>query len=849
MLKKILQFFKKSEKVIIDRSHIKATPERNFYHPVFVLLFTLAVIASMWQYCHAGMTILILSLILPLAALCYVPYRYIGFTFRFLVQVFVFTAVTAWCFYAVKKGLISDKISLVVLGCTGVSFLMGRRKRDYGYLFVISTLLMIYGALLGRLLYLYLFTGYFLGCIIIFYGNRLINISGEFELEKPEKKGRPVIVFPYAVHIFLTFFFALSVFFLLPKLPTETKGFVEVSFHTEKESFASEDLQKWLSRKDTKKIYDPKGPFISDGKFADVISKNAVNEANIKNVPGTKDGNGAGNMDGGTPGQDLLFSVSSPLKLYHIGRIYNIYDGKKWQLSKKLIRRKAPSPSSSQVMPLYTDVEVRYYVEKFLSPTLFAPYYPVDFSLSSWKSQSMGQDIFGAKLSPRQNVDLPFLYKVNVRLYQFDKMPPSAVSKGDKGKKGAKGKKEKKLLRFLEPGSVRDYLSLPKKKISKRLRKFTGDLVRDRKESYTRALIIRDHLRNNYPYKQFPGKVPPGKESVDYFIFELKEGHCEYFASAMVIMSRIAGIPSRLVTGYSPGNYNTLINRFEVFEYHAHAWAQLYFPEHGWLTFDATPQGHVISRTTPAGIGSLRDPFGDDWRITPPELASSNRAYVTRKIEEAIREQEKKREEIENAMTKLLQREELVQEKKKPGIIHKKKLKKAPLSLKEKVRRLFRDWRRGCLKFLKSLPGQFRKYAGEIIFITLGLLFTGFLLFGGVRLLKRVLMMGKMNRCFARADDPDLDPGERIRSLYFAVRIMLVLAGYPRKNNMELLAYAGEIGKIDPAAGEALQRLFVVFYHQEYGGREPGEILAESLVFEIQQIREVFQQKAGKGVF
>ena len=697
MLNMIRKFLQSDKKVIVDCSHLRTTPERNFFHPVFVLLFTLAVIASMWQYSHAGMTLLILSLILPVAVLCYVPYKYIGLTFRFALQVLIFAAITAWGFYAVKKGLISDKITLVILGYAGISFLMGRRKRDYGYLFVISTVLMIYGALLARLLYLYLFAGYFLGCIIIFYGNRLINISGDFELPGPVSKKRPKVVFPYMGHLFFTLLFALVVFFLLPKLPTETKGLIEVSFHTEKESFAPEDLQKWLSRKDTKKIHDPKGQFVADGVFVDALSANAAKEANIRGVTSKKEGAGAGDPAGGQPGNALLFSVSSPLKLYHIGRVYNRYDGRNWRLDRALSNRKLRTAGKNEVMPLHTDIEVRYYVEKFISPTLFAPYLPIEYDMSHWQNVSISQDIFGARLAPRQSINMPFRYKVSVRQFLFSKKNPAA---GEKGKKG------KKTLLWVEPGRPEHYLSLPSKKISKRLRKFTMDLVKDHKGNYAKAIAIRDHLRKNYPYKQNAGKVPPKKESVDHFIFELKEGHCEYFASAMAVMARIAKIPSRLVTGYSPGNYNTLVNRFEVYEYHAHAWTQLYFPEHGWLTFDATPPGQVVSRTTPAGIGSLRDPFGDEWRITPPELASSNRSYVEKKIEEALMEEEKKKDEYKNALARIVERGELQEQKTGKKAVVKKKLKKAPPTLKAKIRSFFRNWTQRSLCRISYLWGR-----------------------------------------------------------------------------------------------------------------------------------------------
>jgi transglutaminase-like putative cysteine protease len=66
-------------------------------------------------------------------------------------------------------------------------------------------------------------------------------------------------------------------------------------------------------------------------------------------------------------------------------------------------------------------------------------------------------------------------------------------------------------------------------------------------------------------------------------------GHCEYFATAMVILARAAGIPARYVTGYLQGERNRFSRRFVVRQSDAHAWAEVYFPGAGWVTFDATP--------------------------------------------------------------------------------------------------------------------------------------------------------------------------------------------------------------------------------------------------------------------
>jgi hypothetical protein len=73
------------------------------------------------------------------------------------------------------------------------------------------------------------------------------------------------------------------------------------------------------------------------------------------------------------------------------------------------------------------------------------------------------------------------------------------------------------------------------------------------------------------------------------FLFDIRKGHCEYFASSMAVMLRSIGIPARLVNGFRAGEYNSLGNNWIVRQYHAHSWVEAYFPPYGWIEFDPTP--------------------------------------------------------------------------------------------------------------------------------------------------------------------------------------------------------------------------------------------------------------------
>jgi hypothetical protein len=98
-----------------------------------------------------------------------------------------------------------------------------------------------------------------------------------------------------------------------------------------------------------------------------------------------------------------------------------------------------------------------------------------------------------------------------------------------------------------------------------------------------------------------------GQEPLADFLFNIREGHCEYFATAMAIMLRSQGIASRVVNGFQTGEYNDAAGAFIVTQKEAHSWVEVYFPETGaWVTFDPTPAaGRNLSAQESANSGNL----------------------------------------------------------------------------------------------------------------------------------------------------------------------------------------------------------------------------------------------------
>jgi hypothetical protein len=92
---------------------------------------------------------------------------------------------------------------------------------------------------------------------------------------------------------------------------------------------------------------------------------------------------------------------------------------------------------------------------------------------------------------------------------------------------------------------------------------------------------------------------------VEYFLFDLKQGYCDYFASAMVVLLRAQGIPARLATGYVAGKFDNNTRKFVVTEEEAHSWPEVYFPGYGWMAFEPSGYRPPIVRPEESSASAL----------------------------------------------------------------------------------------------------------------------------------------------------------------------------------------------------------------------------------------------------
>lgn len=130
------------------------------------------------------------------------------------------------------------------------------------------------------------------------------------------------------------------------------------------------------------------------------------------------------------------------------------------------------------------------------------------------------------------------------------------------------------------------YLQLPER-LSPKVAELAAKVVEGRETSYDEAMAIEAWLRSDFQYTLTPDSR--GDAPLEDFLFRTRAGHCEYFASAMVVLLRTRGIPSRLVNGFAGGVFNDFGGYWVVAQKDAHSWVEVFFPKEGWVRFDPTP--------------------------------------------------------------------------------------------------------------------------------------------------------------------------------------------------------------------------------------------------------------------
>jgi protein-glutamine gamma-glutamyltransferase len=304
----------------------------------------------------------------------------------------------------------------------------------------------------------------------------------------------------------------------------------------------------------------------------------------------------SGDASGATSNVDLHFRgrlgdapvmyVRTGVPAYWRGLVFDTYSNGSWTASSSVTRNVNPYVPSRLLPPepagsLGTFVQVFHILRPL--PGVLDAAYPIQSLYAPFGT--LRQDAYGTfhtpvPLSPGQTYSvvsyLPNLSPAVLRAAEMPSTEPLPTAAGV----------------YLEADGL-----------SSRARSLASQVTSGASNEYDIVLALTNYLQHNYHYSLQLSPVPAGRDPVDWFLFDAKTGYCEQFASAETLMLRSLGIPARLATGYSTGDYNAVLDQSVVREKDAHAWVEVWFADHGWVPVDPTPGVPPVAAAT----------FPDHW--------------------------------------------------------------------------------------------------------------------------------------------------------------------------------------------------------------------------------------------
>lgn len=816
----------------VKKDEVLKRPKGMPLHWLYFIFYGLSMSAALWQHAEPTLTIVLLALILPSAALIYIPYSILGHSTRYWLQISVMLLSACWGIFRCTQHVPIDKVLIETVCLMGFGFAFTLRNADYSYIMLLSILLVVYGALIPRSAYLILLPLSAAVGVLIMYHSRTMALAEDLRIAIPKGIFRHNWMH-ITLHLFLSGIIFAAIYFSLPVSPKPGKGVIEVSFRNENDNAFSQDFGKWVKSEHMKKSKDAKKTV--QGDTPDTVGTEGKIVSGPKGQSMYPDGSGAGQ-----PGNEIVFRAKSPLKLYWLGQLYDTYDGLKWTASNKM--KMQDNTWRPELWKYTRRIEQKIIMEKWVSNVMFGAHEASYINIPVQYADKVKRNFYQTRFIDGVTLPgTPFTYTVLSNIMTSDN-----IQEDDK--------KVKSL--WVEKIQPLHYTLLPDKKISQRVKDLAASITAGAETNYEKAIALRDYLRKTYPYKQFSKKTPEKAESVDYFLFELKEGHCEYFASALTVLVRLNKIPARVATGFSPGDYNVLNNCFEVHEYHAHAWTQIFIEDKGWLTFDAVPPGNIQSRTIPLAIGKFHDPFGDEWKVTPPEITEDVKNFFkeeadmetagddedfSKKLPPALRVMvaiasipEKIGAFIDNAKEKYLKKSSKDKLKMQDVI----KLITANLKL------VAQNIAGACTAFAKWLISKNGMISCMLIILFVIMLYI-------LKYLKIIARRKlKLYRCMRMYENlgrnAQSDPQYAVTAAYRICRELLLLSGLPRRNNMELFAYGTSLRKVDYELSSNFLAICNLYSRTIYDKRPISKAEAAEAVASTGKVREVLMHRIKK---
>jgi transglutaminase-like putative cysteine protease len=293
-------------------------------------------------------------------------------------------------------------------------------------------------------------------------------------------------------------------------------------------------------------------------------------------------------LGSGTPLSDeVLFNVQAPEieekspRYYWRGYVYDLYQNSDWYAAGGVSEEFSPSSAELRIPDSSERVEASFTFNIETPQTLlYTATQPVWVSrpgrIQVVTTESGEQDLLAWAAVPRLLAGEQ--YEVTASLIN-----PSIQQLQDAGTE--------------YPQWVTDrYLQLPED-FSPRIAELAGQITQELETPYDKATAITRYLRREIEYvNPLPEPLPAGADPIEWILFDLKQGFCNYYASAEVLMLRSVGVPARMAVGFAEGAFDEEANVYIVRSLNAHAWPEVYFPGIGWTEFEPTGNQNPLER-------------------------------------------------------------------------------------------------------------------------------------------------------------------------------------------------------------------------------------------------------------
>uniref|UniRef100_UPI0007813265 transglutaminase family protein n=2 Tax=Paenibacillus pabuli TaxID=1472 RepID=UPI0007813265 len=314
-----------------------------------------------------------------------------------------------------------------------------------------------------------------------------------------------------------------------------------------------------------------------------------------------------------TQGDTLFFEAKSPEATYWRGETRSYYNGSTWSDPAQRFETASPSGlvrADGWENPTYWQ-RIRQTVtmkREWRGPNpLFTGGMPLQLAL-----QDKNSDHQKNKRLLLSNEDSATLWLAGtyddqpVKSYTADVMIPVATPEQLR----LLGKTSK----MKDPAVIRrTYLQLPTT-LPGRVQALAKEIIQGSETRYDAVQAVKSYLANHASYTLDTRMPPRGTDFVDDFLFVTRQGYCNHFSTAMIVLLRAEGIPARWVKGFGPGEADpTVSGQYVITQGDAHSWVEVYFPGVGWMPFEATP-GFTMTQGEGQGAAALG---GQQSAVTP----------------------------------------------------------------------------------------------------------------------------------------------------------------------------------------------------------------------------------------